>query len=449
MNDERLAAVLAAWLPGRRWFAGRGRAVTGIRIERRMSLPGLPDGDRAELAVVRVEFDDGPAQRYQVPLTFQAQRPAGLAPGSVLSEADEVVVDGAADPATMTAVLRLVAGGERYGQLWAEAHASAVPDAGDPRLLGGEQSNTSVVFGDRVILKLFRRLWPGVNPDVEVRRALRPARLDQVGELFGELSTELDGEPVTLAMVSSFLPEAQEGWSLAIGAAAGGPESAQLPADHLHGLGAVVAGLHIALGATLGTTSLTGTALAGFRGAMTSRLAEVERRVPALAPYAPAVRSAFAALDRPPPGERLQRVHGDLHLGQVLRDGSSWRVIDFEGEPTVPIAERVTRRSGLQDVAGMLRSLDYVAATLERVADPETAVAARRWERRARAAFLAGYAEGTGVDLAARQTLLRACELDKAVYEVAYEAAHRPEWTPIPLGGLERALVAEARRDAG
>jgi maltokinase len=160
--------------------------------------------------------------------------------------------------------------------------------------------------------------------------------------------------------------------------------------------------------------------------------------VPELVKHAEMISDAYAELARIRGRWPVQRVHGDYHLGQVLRTEAGWVVLDFEGEPATPLAQRRARSSPLRDVAGMLRSFDY-AARHQLIGHPDQAAlsdAARDWVRRNVIAFCAGYAEAGGLDPAANQVLLRALQLDKAVYEVLYEARHRPSWLSIPLDSL-------------
>jgi maltokinase len=171
---------------------------------------------------------------------------------------------------------------------------------------------------------------------------------------------------------------------------------------------------------------------------MRGRLDAAVAAVPQLAPHAGLLAEAFtelAGIDEPLP---VQRIHGDYHLGQVIRTQAGWVLLDFEGEPVVPLAQRRARAPALRDVAGMLRSLDYAARhQLPGHADQERAhAAARDWVSRNQAAFCAGYAQAGGTDPGKHAVLLRALTLDKAVYEVMYEASHRPSWLSIPLESI-------------
>jgi maltokinase len=176
---------------------------------------------------------------------------------------------------------------------------------------------------------------------------------------------------------------------------------------------------------------------------MISRLDRVVADVPELLPYVPALREAFEQARDTHDAIAIQHIHGDLHLGQVLRTVHGWLLIDFEGEPGSPIAERTALRSPLRDVAGMLRSFDYAAHQMlvGQPEDHQLTVRALEWSRRNRAAFAEGYAEAAAPsvgDPRKRGYLLRAFELDKAVYEVAYEHANRPEWLTVPLSSIAR-----------
>jgi maltokinase len=329
---------------------------------------------------------------------------------------------------------------------------------GPGRVMGAEQSNTSVVFGERSILKLFRRVNPGVNPDVEVHRALRRVGSHEVAALQGAIEGVLDGGPATLAMLQDFAGNSADGWAMALASARDLFAEADLRADEVggdfageaHRIGTSVAVMHDELARALGAAERDPAELTGVWRA---RLDAAAREAPALAPYIEPIRAVYdavTALAEPVPA---QRVHGDLHLGQLLRTPTGWLILDFEGEPAAPLAERRRPDSPLRDVAGMLRSFDYAAFYQMLASDPRAFATnrgaspllwhAREWTARNRDAFCDGYAQHAGIDPRDHGPLLRAFELDKAVYEVVYETRSRPAWAPIPLSSIKR-LTSES-----
>jgi len=174
--------------------------------------------------------------------------------------------------------------------------------------------------------------------------------------------------------------------------------------------------------------------------AMQQRLTHAIDEVPGLAPFESSLRDAFTAVAGIDVGVPTQRIHGDYHLGQVLRTDAGWVLLDFEGEPAKPLAERTALMTPMRDVAGMMRSFDYAARALltDHPFEPALEYRAMEWAQRNRDAFCDGYAGASGRDPRMEPVLLRACELDKAVYEVMYEARHRPSWLAIPLGSIAR-----------
>lgn len=223
-----------------------------------------------------------------------------------------------------------------------------------PRLLDAEQSNSSLVYGDEFILKLFRRIQPGVNPDLEVPGALAGQGCRRVPAPVAWFRTTQPQE-ATLGVLQPYLRDASDGWTLALRALATGDDfTAQA-----HELGQATAEVHLALASAFpaGTHGESGRTAE----AMTERLDSAAHCVPALKPFVPGLRAAFGALATCDAGPPAQRIHGDLHLGQVLWAGREWFVIDFEGEPSRPLNERRSAHSPVRDIAGMLRSFDYAA----------------------------------------------------------------------------------------
>ena len=279
------------------------------------------------------------------------------------------------------------------------------------------------------------------------------------------METRLEGAPTSLAILSRYLRLATDGWTLAatsvrdLYAAVGDQNdrdqndrarndeaAARVRAADAGGdfagesrrLGIATAQVHADLGAAFGTDELGSSALGDLTERMYRKLDLAVAAVPELTKHVDMISDAYSELAKLRGPFPVQRVHGDYHLGQVLRTETGWVVLDFEGEPATPLAQRRARSSPLRDVAGMLRSFDY-AARHQLIGHPAQAAlndAARDWVRRNASAFCVGYAEAGGLDPVANQVLLRALQLDKAVYEVLYEARHRPSWLPIPLDSL-------------
>jgi maltokinase len=430
-----LGPLLREWLPRQRWFAGKDRPVTDLGLLSMTELypgclhllvhaghTGLPAPGGAPTA----------GDCYQLLLGIRAHLAPRLA-RALIGRAEEgplaglAVYDALHDPRAAQLLLERLRHPGTSGPLSFESDPSVPVPAGlPPRLLEAEQSNTSLVYGDEFILKVFRRIQPGVNPDLEVPGALAAQGCRRVPAPVAWFRTTHPQE-ATLGVLQPYLRDASDGWTLALRALATGDDfTAQA-----HELGQATAEVHLAL------ASAFPSAAPGENGrtaaAMTERLDAAAHCVPALQRFVPGLRAAFGALAACDPGPPAQRVHGDLHLGQVLRAGREWFVIDFEGEPSRPLAERCSAQSPVRDIAGMLRSFDY-AARQRRPWRPE-------WARRCREAYCAGYAARAGWDPRKKHGLLRAHETDRAVYEVLYEARHRPHWLPVPMAAIERLAV--------
>src|SRR6266480_1088543 len=317
----------------------------------------------------------------------------------------------------------------------------------DSLVLTGEQSNTSLVFGESAIFKVFRRVNPGPNPDLEVASALAELGSSHIAEPFGWVETRIDGASTVLAILSRYLRAASDGWALAatsvrdLYASEEGTRAAEAGGDfagEAERLGVATAQVHRDLADAFGRSELEPEAIRELAEQMYRRLDMAVATVPELGRFADKVGAAYSDLAKLIEPVPAQRVHGDYHLGQVMRTQTGWVVLDFEGEPASPLAQRRARSSPLRDVAGMLRSFDY-AARHQLVTHPEAASLAPRaadWVRRNSDAFCAGYAAAGGLDPAENSVLLRAMLLDKAVYEVIYEARNRPTWVPIPLESI-------------
>ena len=453
---DGLTALLLPWLTGRRWYASTGRAPAGLDVVAAGDLGPVGDDGAATCQHLLVSVDDADEpSTYQVLLGFRADLPERLEHAVVGTLPDgRQAYDAVYDPDCTALLVRGMVEGSDVGglRLRSEGDGGLLRRDAPSRVLGAEQSNTSLVFDEDAICKLFRRVRPGVNPDLEVTRALTAAGSEHVAPVQGWVETDLDGEPTTLAMAQTFLRTGAEGWALATSSVRDLLVEADLHADEVGGdfaseserLGSATATVHAELARALGSSTADADAVADEAGAMRSRLEAALHRVDALRPFADGLRAAFDGVVeavRAAGGAPVQRVHGDLHLGQVLRTETGWFLLDFEGEPLKTPAERRAPGSVLRDVAGMLRSFDYCAQSmlLDMPGAPaQLAYRAAEWAERNRGAFLDGYAAVAGADPRASAALLRAYELDKAVYEVVYEATHRPSWLRIPLGAVER-----------
>ncbi len=491
--------VLPEWLPRQRWFSGHARQVTGIDVEEAVR---LPVGD-AVLMVVRTDFADGGHQRFAVPVGYVPAAPATRlrheAPERILAN----TTDGGVLHDDMTeglglSLLLAIARSERWptacGELVGERTSgfdalighTGIEHVGARRITG-EQSNTSVILGDRVILKLVRRLEPGLNPDYDIGRHLTDrVRFEGVPALAGAVVWRGHGaEPTVVSIAQAFVEGASglrehvvralaafmreevsrvdnPGWSPAAGACHELLESAAA-------LGRRTGELHRALADAHGDPDFepAPATAADLAAASRDMQAQVEHSLDVLADRASdlvgasaalasrvlsaraMLRRAAGAVATAPPGLLRIRVHGDYQLDQVLLAHGRFVLIDFEGEPLRPIAERRGRFLAMKDVAGMVRSYSYAAYTAlfevagddERLAERLDPVA-RWWQAEAAAAFVAGYRGATHQtgfvpnEDAEFATLLSAFVVEKAAYELRYEIGHRPRWLRIPLRGM-------------
>jgi maltokinase len=470
LANADVAGLMASWLPRQRWFAGEHGGVTLTSAGHVRLADPLPAANGAAVDII-VHFvrstpaggSDEASTTYQVPLTYRGSEDPDLAHallGDLLTDdGARFVYDGAHDPAFVAAWLGVVAG---KADVWSEPEAPrgrvrGVPRPGAPvtspsrsgKVLSGEQSNTSIVISAAgsegpAILKLFRVLQGGRNPDVTVTAALAAAGCERVPALLGWVEGEWElpsGMPAWghLSAMAEFVAGSQDGWRLATRAVHDGESFAAEAAE----LGAATASVHEALARALPSRPTAPSDLAHVADHLEQRLRWALDAVPALADHADAAAAVVAAVRSVERAPDLQLIHADLHLGQTLRsDARGWVLLDFEGEPLRPLAERGQPDFALRDVAGMLRSFDYAArhAALGLADDDPRALAASSWAASCREAFLDGYAAEAKHDPRADEVLLTAMELDKALYETVYETRHRPGWVEVPLRAVAQLL---------
>lgn len=491
--DARLLGLLDAWLPAQRWYPVKGLTV------RHVPWMSFALTDRCTLHLLRI-VGDGVDLVIQVPLVLTpagrlAESPAQTPPAGPAGEraggirpdeaggartplpglvgfvpgapgrpgerldAPFAVHDGATHPdlwAALLAALEQAAGAHAPGTLGGSADPDTAPvDLTGARPVGGEQSNSSVILpgvADGSILKILRTIAIGQNPDVVVPDALARVGWTGVPRPLGWVEATWDPRDVPqdahglgpdrtahLAVLSELVPDARDGFELACAYAAQDTSFADLAAD----LGRTLASMHRALREALPTGPpleagwLLGDLRRRAREACASS-APLGRRAALVEGFLDGVADRLAREDAAPP--LLQAIHGDMHLGQALyARGDGWKILDFEGEPLRPVAERTRPDLPLRDVAGIVRSFDYAAAV--------GGARSPRWTTTARTAFVEAYRreigedDGTaGLSVATTEALLRALVLDKALYEVVYESRNRPAWEPIPLTAVDRLL---------
>jgi maltokinase len=457
---ERLAGLLRTWVPQQRWFAGKARDFVDLRLHDAVLLTAPGSEDLVLDVIVSVDYADGYQESYQVPLTGGTRDADGFVgelDGLALVDATFV-----APAAKLLAALTHEAAERRTarGETLVRSTVDDDPvDLSAPRRMTAEQSNTSVVFGDGLIFKLFRRLEAGENPDVEITRALTEAGYPNAPRQRGAFGIRHgDGSVTALGVLSEFVTGGREGWALATAEVAR-IAAGQLPnpalREQFQHLGRAIADLHGALARTLGHRDAATEDLGAWVDAMRAQaehvLATAQRRAPeatatVLARRAEVLEALSRLADEKATGP-LTRIHGDLHLGQVLLDTHGrWQLLDFEGEPAKSLAQRRALTAPLRDVAGMLRSFDYAAAGGSGGDLSAVPAAAAQWRDDVRAGFLSAYLDEAAEhnvlpdDDASVSAQLDAFELDKAVYELGYELANRPAWVPIPVGGITRVL---------
>ena len=411
---DQTTEPLEQWLMAQRWFASKSREVAGVNVLRRVPLSEAP---LLDLEIVEARFNAGTHELYQ------------LLPG---------------EPGAVRALAALF--GNEIATDGVAFHGGLEP-RGDIRPMGAEQSNTSIVFGEEQVLKVFRRVEPGINPELEMLRFLSTRDFENIAALTGWYDYNGELMQATLGILQEFIGEARDGWQLAL----------DDPLGLLHRmpeLGTATGRMHSVLASdptdpAFSPEEPSDEALA----LLTATIDEQIERVfidlphdnPDLEPIlgrGEEIRDRLQLMSHVGVGGRLIRHHGDYHLGQTMLRDAGWVILDFEGEPARSLLDRRRKRSPLRDVAGMLRSFAYAASASELL---RGVPAPEGWEVRARTAFLDAYLDAVDGALlpagqAATSKLLSIFELEKAVYELQYELNNRPDWVPIPVAGIRRLL---------
>ena len=456
---ESLQQTIPAWLQRQRWFGAKTRAITSVEI-----IDWMPFSTTTALVFVQVRYAEGDPDTYQLPL---------------LIATGEDVHDATADEGFRQALLKLIEDEATVdlpnsSVLYARKISDIASMRGAEKLIAkvgaAEQSNTSIVFGDKMILKLFRRLQPGENPDVEIGRFLTEvARFPHIPKLLGEISLALRGEgKMSTAMLQEMIANDGDGWSWTLNELAGF-DGSTVPVflEAISLLGRRTAEMHLALATettdeAFRSEDLTTAELEAdaerIRSQIDQSLDALERALPHLkaataADAAKVLRSRGElmsqadAILREHPSGKLIRVHGDYHLGQILRTTDDFVILDFEGEPAASLAERRKKRCPLKDVAGMLRSFSYAVGTRLQQR-PELLPQLKFWQDEVSSSFVNAYSEtmaaqpGLLPQASLTKSILRSYLLEKACYELLYELNNRPAWAGIPITGILSLLTS-------
>ena len=519
MSDARLsraigvlehggAGRLADYLARQRWFGSKGRAIASVRLT---DAARLSESYPVILAIFDVDFTEGPGESYFLPLMVHPPQTTAetAAPAAVrISEGTETdaVSDATYDSAACLALVQGLGQGRRW-EGRGGVFACQVTQAGrdelsevpcQPKRIAAEQSNTSIVYDHRIILKIIRKLEPGTNPDREILEFLTTrTEYRHVPLLLGAVEYTREADPShgsTVAVLQSFIENQGDGWTFTIdhlrsllsedrrGPQLAGERSARelvgrFSAEYLRSirrLGEITGDLHVALQSDRSDSAFRPEPMSGhdvetLQNAMVSQLDSITAQCRTLPePTCLAIGLTRQELSALLENARLRieglpatsvegllkiRVHGDYHLGQVLKTRDGFAILDFEGEPARPLRERRAKQCALKDVAGMMRSFSYAAETATREPGGNARTAhtlARVWEETTVAAFWEGYRSiarlvETSVapdDPERFDRLLRFFALDKALYELRYELNNRPDWLAVPVNGIRRILEA-------
>jgi len=445
--------VLSEWISAQRWFGAKARDVAQFNVLDVVVLRREPPA--IALTIVEARFGSGTHELYNVPLGVRPESD-GWDRAVVCTDGGYTVYDALADP-DQTALLAELLGRRaevRDGEssvnfFWADGEP--VQPGTRSRTMDVEQSNTSIVFDERLVLKVFRKVEPGINPELEMLRFLAGHGFEHIAKLEGWFQYSGGLMDATLGVIQQFIPGAVDGWRLALDALV------QTESDffaQIEELGAVTGRMHAALAADpedpdFAPEEPSDENVSLLSATIDEQIERVFLELPdtaMLAPIAgrgPDLRDRLQMLSHIGIGGRLIRGHGDYHLGQTVLGPEGWVVLDFEGEPGRPLRERRRKHSPLRDVAGMLRSISNAALAGELLFD--LPAASSDWESGARECFLRGYLAEVDQALlpAGRQAiekLLSIFELEKLLYELRYELNNRPDWLIVPVTAIARLL---------
>jgi maltokinase len=440
--------ALREFVLGQRWFGSKSREIGHVTV---VAAPVVRADELAlALALVEIRFHAGTHELYHVPIGFRRAWD-----GEAIAAVEGwTAYDALSDPELARELMRRiwsqadVAGGEAMLEFRSTAEHES--DVENVRPMGAEQSNTSLVLDDDIVLKAYRRVEAGVNPELEVLRFLTETGFPSIPALNGWIAYVGTPLEATLAIAQDYVRSEGDGWELALRALEAGEGDDFI--EQLVLLGETTGAMHSALASnpsdpTFSPEEPSAEALGLLTASVDEEIEELFATLPELVELEPIagrgeeVREQLRGMTHVGAVGRVIRTHGDYHLGQAIWNGDSWVILDFEGEPARSVVERRRKRSPLRDVAGMLRSFAYAAsaAELERGVEPPEG-----WEERARDAFLSGYLAEVDANLipsgSSFDRLLSVFELEKAVYELRYELDNRPDWVRIPVAGILRLL---------
>jgi trehalose synthase-fused probable maltokinase len=452
MDEESLRE----WVQQQRWYASKSRSVAGLEIVEAVTLREQPT---LFLALVQTRFATGTHELYQLPLLLTSGDERDPSGDAVAHTDDWTAYDALEQPSVLLELMRRIDAGDEIDtgegrfSFYRVEGPETVSDGAEVRLMGVEQSNSSLVIDERLVLKVFRKLEPGINPELEMLRFLSAHGFPNIAPLHGWY--EYEGTPLaaTLGVAQQFFPDATGGWELALDKVA---TETEWFLDQLGSLGEVTAHMHTVLTSDASDPAFapeepSQEALSLLTATVDEDIERIFQRMPDnehLGPIAGRgqdVRERLASRSQLGVGGRVIRTHGDYHLGQTLLTPRGWVIIDFEGEPARPLYERRGKRSPLRDIASMLRSFAYVASAVKIQRGQD---APEDFEARARERFLTHYLATVDPTLlpageAAITNLLSVFELEKAIYELQYELDNRPDWVQIPVAGIARLLESE------